>query len=60
MCFGTRGERSNFFVPHMNPLDPAMTADRVGQAVEAIANDAIHPFHTCCHQHFDELFRHGS
>src|SRR5712672_4074912 len=38
---GTGCESRDLFVPHMHPFDLALAADRIGQAVQAVADDAI-------------------
>ena len=43
MRLGAGRERRDLLVPDMDPLDLALPAQRVGQAVEAIADDAIDP-----------------
>ena len=45
MSVGTGRERSDLLVAHMEPLDLALAADRVGQAVQAVADDAVDPLH---------------
>ena len=41
--FGTGCESSDLLVPHMHPFDLALAADRIGQPVQAVADDAIDP-----------------
>ena len=55
VCFGTRGKCNDLFMPHMNPLDRAVTTDRLGQAVEAIADDAVHALDARSYQYFNKL-----
>jgi hypothetical protein len=40
---GAGRESGNLFVPDMNPRDLALAAERVGQTVQAVADDAIDP-----------------
>src|ERR1700678_2087703 len=42
-------------MPDMNPLDLALSSQRVGEAVEAIADNAIDPFNARCGQGLYEL-----
>jgi hypothetical protein len=44
-CLGTGRESRNLFVPYMHPFYLALAADRVGQPVQAVADDAIYPLH---------------
>ena len=57
MRFGARREGRDFLVPDMNPLDLALPAKRVGQAVQAIANNAINPLDANRGEDFRELIR---
>ena len=59
MRFGARREGRHLLVPDMNPLDLALTAQRVGQAVQAIANDAINPLDARNGKNLRELVRDG-
>src|SRR5258708_33551819 len=45
MRLGAGRESCDLLVPHMYPLDLALTADRIGQPVQAVADNAIDPFH---------------
>src|SRR5580692_16229 len=60
MRFGARRERGHLFVPDVHPLDVSATAHDVGQAVEAIADDAEYALHSSRHQGIYELIRDGS
>src|SRR5262249_4388448 len=42
MRLGTGGECSDLLVAYMYPLDLALAADRIGQAVQAIADDTVY------------------
>jgi hypothetical protein len=46
-------------VAHMNPLDFPLAPDRVGQAVEAVADDAIDPLDANRCKRFGELVSYG-
>src|SRR5260370_658083 len=41
MCRGASREGSHLLVVHMDPLDPAVTSNGVGEAVEAITDNSI-------------------
>ena len=43
---GTGGESRDLLVPHMHQYDLALATDRIGQPVQAVAEDAIYPLHT--------------
>src|SRR5258706_1027251 len=43
---GTGRESRDLLVPHMHPFDLALATDRVGQPIQAVADDAIYPLHT--------------
>jgi len=42
MRVGARREGRDFLVAHVDPFDALAAADRVGEAVEAVAHDAVH------------------
>ncbi len=58
MGFGASGERRDLLVPHVNPLDLALTAYGVRQAVQAVANNAVDPLDARRSEGFDKLFCH--
>ena len=39
---GTGRKGRDLLVPHMNPLDLSLAADRIGQPIQAVADDAIY------------------
>src|SRR5262249_10210543 len=41
MRLGAGGKRGDLLVPHVDPLDLSLAADRIREAVEAIADDSI-------------------
>ncbi len=41
MRFSARCESGNLLVPDMDPFDLVLPADRIGDPVQAVANDAI-------------------
>ena len=59
MRLGTRGEGRDLLVPDMNPFDLALAAKRVGQPVQAVANNAINPLDARCGKNLRELVRDG-
>ena len=59
MRLGTRREGNNLLVPYMHPLDLAVAANGIRNAVEAIADNAIDTLHTRRKQGFRELISCG-
>ena len=59
MRLGARREGSDLLVAHVEPFDLSLAADRVGQPVQAIADNAVDPLHTCCDQGLRELICDG-
>jgi hypothetical protein len=57
ISLGARRESRNLLVTDMNPFDLALPAIGVGQAIQAVPDDAIHPLDSSGCEHFDELFR---
>src|SRR5258706_1475493 len=55
MCLGTGRESRDLLVPHMHPFDLALATDRIGQPVQAVADDAIDPFHAGCGESLRKL-----
>src|SRR5215469_16762441 len=51
------GKRRDLLVPHMNPFDLALMAQRVGQPVETVADDSINALHSRCGENLDKLIR---
>jgi hypothetical protein len=41
--FATGRESRDLLVPHMHPFYLALPADRIGQTIQAIADDAVDP-----------------
>src|SRR5580658_5301636 len=58
MRFGTSRKGRDLFMPDVDPLDLALAAERVGEAIEAIADDAINPLYARCGQRLSELIGH--
>jgi hypothetical protein len=57
MRLGTSREGRNLLVPDVDPLDLALAAERVGEPVQAVADNAIDPLHAGCGENLGELFR---
>src|ERR1700722_14036119 len=60
VCLGPCREGGDLFVPHVNPLDFAMAANCVGDAVETVAHDAEYALDAGRRQGLDELIRYRS
>ena len=52
------GERGCFLVPDMDPLQLAVSAHCVGNRVQAVAYDAIHPLDPGFHEPADQFICH--
>ena len=59
MRLGTRRESGHLLVPDMHPVDLAVAANRVGQPIEAVADNAVDSFDTNCRENFCELISDG-
>src|SRR5258708_4381772 len=59
MRLGARCESGDLLVPHMQPLDAAVSAHRIGNAVQAVANNTVDPLDACRGQHFNKLISYG-
>jgi hypothetical protein len=59
MRLGTGRESRDLFVPHMHPLDLALAADRIGQPVQAVADDAIDSLNAGGGESFSKLISDG-
>src|SRR5438477_411176 len=46
MRLGARGEGGDLLVPDMQPFNFALSANRIGNAVQAVAHNAVNPFDT--------------
>src|SRR5262245_20633761 len=57
MGLATGGKRRDLLVPDMNPFDLALAAERVGQPIETVANDAVDPFDSGRDENFGKLIR---
>src|SRR5215510_10652140 len=51
------GKRRDLLVPHMNPSDLALMAQRVGEPVETVADDSINALHSRCGENLNKLIR---
>jgi hypothetical protein len=52
-------ERGDLLVPDVHPRDLALPADGVGQAIQAVPDDAVDPLDTRSGEGFRELVSHG-
>jgi hypothetical protein len=52
---GAGRESRDLLVAHMHPFDLGLAADRIGQPVQAIADDVIDPLHAGCSEDFCKL-----
>ena len=57
MGLATGGERRDLLVPDVNPFDLALASQRVGQPVEAVADDAVNAFDSRRHENIGKLIR---
>jgi hypothetical protein len=55
MRLGAGGEGAGLFVAHMHPLDLTLPADGIGEAIEAVADDAADALDARRGEGFDEL-----
>ena len=58
MRLTTGREGRDLLVPHMDPIDLAPAADRIGQAIQAVADDTIDSLHAGCGEGFCKLIGH--
>src|ERR1700687_586798 len=56
---GAGGKGGDLLVPDMHPLELALAADGVRQAVQAIADNAVNPLDASGCERVGELIRHG-
>lgn len=59
MRLGTRREGRDLLMPDVNPFDLGLAAKRVGQPVQAVANNAINPLDAGRDEDFRKLVRDG-
>jgi hypothetical protein len=63
MRFSARRESRDLLVPYMHPFDLALATYRIGQPVQAVADNAIYPLDTGCSEGLCKLvsycFRHN-
>jgi hypothetical protein len=57
MGLATGGKRRDLLVPDVNPFDLALAAQRVGQPVEAVTDDAVNAFDSRRHENVGKLIR---
>src|ERR1700735_1608268 len=60
MGVGAGGEGGDLFMAHMQPFDAAAPANGVGEAIEAVADNAIDPLHSGGGENLDHLVGDGS
>src|SRR5258708_32745405 len=60
MCFGTSRECSGLLVAHMHPIDLALSAQRISDAVQAVTNYTVNPSHAHCSECLANLICYGS
>ena len=60
MGVGASGEGGDLLVAHMQPFDAAAPANGVGEAIEAVADNAIDPLHSGGGENLDHLVGDGS
>src|ERR1700739_1529625 len=58
--FGRRGERGHLLVPYMDPFDLALPPQRIGNAVQAVADDAVDSLHPGNGKGLNQLISDGS
>jgi len=59
MRFCTGGESRNLFVPDMHPLNFVLSANRIGEAVQAVTNNTVDAFHFYCAERLGKLICNG-
>ena len=59
MGVGAGGEGGDLFVAHVQPFDPAAPANGVGEAVQAVAHDAVDALNSSGDEHLDHLVGDG-
>ena len=60
MCIGACGKRGDFFVTHVNPIDGAVSAQRIRKAVERVAWEAIDALDSGISQTFYQIILRSS
>jgi hypothetical protein len=60
MRFGAGGEGGDLLVTDVQPFDLALPANRIGQAVEAVTDNAVDTFDTGDSESFGKLVRSSS
>jgi hypothetical protein len=55
MRLGAGREGRDLLVAYVHPFDLALAADRIGQSVQAVADDAIYPLHASGSEGFRKL-----
>ena len=60
MGVGAGREGGDLLMANMQPFDAAMPAKRVGESVQAVADDAIDALDACCGEDLDHLVGDGA
>ena len=60
MSFSTRSKRGGLLVAHMNPLDLLLATQRVCEAVQRVADHAIHTLYAGLLQSLSDEISHSS
>ena len=60
MRLGARREGTDLLVAHVEPLDLALTANGIGEAIQAVPDDAVNPFDSGDREGFCKLICNGS
>src|ERR1700681_537886 len=56
---GTGRKGRDLLMPHMNPLDLSLAADRIGQPIQAVADNSIYSLHAGYSEGFCKLVSDG-
>jgi hypothetical protein len=59
MCLGARRKGGDFLDPDMHPFDLPLPPNGVGQAIQAVADDAVGPLNADCGEGFHKLISNG-
>ena len=59
MGLGTRRKGRDFLMPHMDPVDFALSANRVRETIETVADDAVNAFYAGGGEGLCELIGNG-
>src|SRR5258707_8713782 len=59
MRFGARGESCDLLVPDVHPFDLALPTDRICNAIETVADNAVNPLDPCYREDFGKSICNG-